>query len=398
MRKILFLLLIFLPSNTFGAAFLIYNQDTKANGMGMAAASSIDNPSAIFYNPALLVYQKGFGISMGDTIIIPDTHFDDLLTGKRVSARPKTHHLPNLYIKYTKDDLSFGVGMFSPFGLSTEWPKGWVGRYINTFAEIRTTYINPVIAYRVNSYLSFGLGLSFVKSSVTMKNAIDLSLWGAPDGIAKLTGDGDGIGYNVAITLKLPKQYTVSFTYRSPTEIKFNGKVRFSTNPLLKPFFPDGNASTEITFPFVAVAGVSKNIGPLTIEGDILYTGWSSLNSYKVKFDNGMPEQFYYKDWFNTPSIAIGANYQWKRSIEIRAGYMYDKSPVPKKTLGPELPDNTRNIFTLGTTYKKDQFKIDLGYQATFFKRVSSSRSITGLRGTYSNFAHLILLGLTYSR
>jgi hypothetical protein len=74
------------------------------------------------------------------------------------------------------------------------------------------------------------------------------------------------------------------------------------------------------------------------------------------------------------------------------------EKPVPKKTLGPELPDNTRNIFTLGTTYKKDQFKIDLGYQATFFKRVSSSRSITGPRGTYSNFAHLILLGLTYSR
>ncbi len=65
MGKILFFLFIFLPSNTFGAAFLIYNQDAKANGMGMAVVSSIDNPSAIFYNPALLVYQKGFSFLSG---------------------------------------------------------------------------------------------------------------------------------------------------------------------------------------------------------------------------------------------------------------------------------------------------------------------------------------------
>ena len=45
MKKV-FILLFFLfliPLDVFGAAFLIYNQDAKANGMGMAAASTKAN-------------------------------------------------------------------------------------------------------------------------------------------------------------------------------------------------------------------------------------------------------------------------------------------------------------------------------------------------------------------
>jgi long-chain fatty acid transport protein len=292
----------------------------------------------------------------------------------RVDAKSKIHHLPALYINHTKDNLSFGLGIFSPSGLSTEWPKDWVGRYVATYTAIKTTFINPVVAYRVNDYFSFGFGISYIKSSVEMKKAIPLTP--LPDGIAKLTGDGDGIGYNVGITMKFPEQYTVSLTLRSPVTIKYSGKAYFYMPPPLAT--SSTGASTKITLPFIAVFGISKNIGALTLEGDILYTGWSSLGSFRISSDNGMANAFYYKAWSNTPSIAIGANYRWNKSLAVRGGYMYDKSPVPKKTLGPELPDNTRNIFTFGTTYHKNKCSIHIGYQATFFQKATSCRSTTG--------------------
>lgn len=395
MKKfLLFLPILFLPVNAFGAAFLIYNQDAKVNGMGMAGISSVDNPSAVFYNPALLVHQKGFGASAGSTMISPNTRFEDPATGKRTYAKTSTHHIPSLYIKYTENNFSFGVGVFSLFGLSTEWPENWPGRYSSTFAEIKTTYINPVFAYKINDYLSFGAGISYIKSSVKMKNAVDLSMSGLPDGMAKLAGDGEGAGYNLGITLKLPDQYTVSLTYRSSAKIKYRGRAYFYLpSPLSS---SSTRAAATFTLPFVAAAGMSKQIGPLTLEGDVLYTGWSSMSSYRVSSENGSANAFYYKDWRNTPSIAIGANYRLNKHFEIRGGYMFDKSPVPAKTLGPELPDSTRHIYTLGATCRKNSFNINIGYQTTFFNNVRSY--LPTMNGTYRNFAHVGFISFEYNQ
>ncbi len=390
------LLLLGMPGEASGAGFLIYNQDAQANGMGMAVASSVNNPSAVFYNPSQLPYQKGFGGSVGDTVVIPATYFKDHHTGQRTYAKSTTHHLPSVFMKYTKEDLSFGVGVFSPFGLSTQWPDNWIGRYAATFAEIKTTFVNPVVAYRFNDYLSLGLGVSYIQSSVTMKNAIDLRSAGLSDGHARLKGDGEGAGYNAGCTIKLPAEVTISFTYRSAVPIRYNGKASLNMPPPLASSAT--KASTKISLPFLAVFGIAKEMGALTLEGDILYTGWSSLRGYRVTSDNRTADAYYSKDWIDVPSIALGFNYRWTQYFEIRGGYMYDKSPVPAKTLGPELPDATRNIFTLGTAVGGDHFKVDLGYQATFFAKADSTRSIVGPRGTYGNFAHLIFASFTYNR
>jgi long-chain fatty acid transport protein len=383
--------LLFIPVYAFGSAFLIYNQDAKANGMGMAVISSVDNPSAVFYNPAMLVFQKGFGMSVGDTMIAPSMHYEDPTTGKRYYAKTQTHHLPAFFAKYTHNNIAFGIGVYSPFGLSTEWPKNWVGSRYSTFAEMKTTFVNPVFAYKVNDNLSLSFGLSYIISSVTMKQDMFVAP-GLPDGASKLTGDGDGVGYNAGIAIKLPSDYTLSFTYRSTARISFSGKAFFSLPAPLTS--SETVASTSFTLPFIAVAGLSKKLGALTLEGDILYTGWSSMSNYRITYNNGMTDSFVYKNWRNTPSIALGANYKVNDFFEVRGGYMYDKSPVPGKTLGPELPDSTRNIFTVGSTFQKDAFKVNIGYQATFFDDRYSY--INGLSGKYSNFAHVILLGLEY--
>jgi long-chain fatty acid transport protein len=396
LRPVLFLCLTtLLPLEGFAAAFLIYNQDARANGMGMAVASSVNNPSAVFYNPAMLVHQTGFAATAGDTVIIPETSYRDPSSGSTFYAKAQTHHLPHIFARYTGRDISLGIGIFSPFGLSTEWPEGWPGRYASTFAEIKTAFINPVIAFKANDSCSIGFGISYVLSSVQFKNAINLSALGLPDGLAKLAGNGNGFGYNGAITFKLPEDFTLSLTYRSPVQIKYEGKARFYL-PFPLPSSYTG-ASTRLTLPFVAAAGIAKTMGPLVVEADILYTGWSSLSNYRITSDNGRASQFVYKNWYNTPSIAVGANYRVNEAVELRCGYMFDKSPVPKKTMGPELPDSTRHILTFGAAYQKKAFKIDIGYQATFFTNADSSMTMSGPRGSYNNFAHLILFGVTYS-
>ena len=386
---------ILIPSQALAGSFLIYNQDAKANGMGLAVVSSIDNPSAIFYNPALLPAQPGLGISMGDAIFMPERRFEDSTTGIRTQAKQTTHHVPNFFTNYTNGPLALGVGVYSPFGLSSEWPQNWTGRYTSTFGEIKTVFINPTVAYKLNETFSVGAGLSYVDSSLTLKQA--MNLFPFPDGVAKLSGGGDGFGYNVGASIKLPSDYMLSFAYRSPVEIKYNGHANFYTDSPFKIFLPDGNVSTKLTLPYIFMAGLSKQIGKLTLETDFIYTGWSAVKELTVEYDNGMPAQTLRKDWHDSPSIAIGANYRWNNFLETRLGYMYDWTPVPTRTLTPDLPDSSKHVITAGLGLNKGSFKMDVAYQATVYERADSRNNIVGApRGIYNGFAHVVLVNLMY--
>ena len=43
----------------FASGFLLYNQDAAATALATAVTAQIDNPSAIFYNPAAINQLKG---------------------------------------------------------------------------------------------------------------------------------------------------------------------------------------------------------------------------------------------------------------------------------------------------------------------------------------------------
>jgi len=381
-----------LLTNVFGAAFLIYNQDIKANSMGMAASASIDNPSCVFYNPALMTEKSGFSVLSGDIIIYPEITYKDPLTNKSYKTKTGAHHIPHIYSIYSDSNTGFGIGVYSPFGLSTEWSNNWSGRYNIIFAEIKTTFINPAISHKINDYLSLGAGISYIKSSVTFKSALNLTP--LSDGITRLSGNGDAIGYNVATLIKLQKDYFLSFTFRSPVNIKYRGKAKFYLPAPLTS--NQTGATTKLTLPFLFVTGIAKKMNNFVVESDILFTGWSSMNSYRIKSDNGIADGFYYKDWHNTISWALGVNYKVNNIVEISTGYMFDRTPIPKRTLGPELPDSTRHIFTGGCSFKKSHFRFNMGYQATFFNNTRSH--MKNMNGKYTGFAHLIMFGMEYDK
>jgi long-chain fatty acid transport protein len=398
--KLLLIALLFFPKQLLASGFVLYNQDAKANGMATAVTSSIDNPSAIFYNPALLPDQPGFGVSVNDTMVMPTRTYKDAATGATADLKTTTHHVPSLFAKYTWDRWSLGIGIYSPFGLSADWGRTWIGRYSATYAELRPTFVTPTVAYKFNDRISAGFGVSYVDSSVEFQSAIPLNPF--PDGQAKLTGDGSGVGANGGIRIKLPQDYTLSFTARSPVKIKYDGTANFYTPALFKALIPqlrDTNVSTTITFPWQMTAGLAKNIGPLTLETDVIYIGWSSLDRYTARFSDGRPPIIFTKDWYDAFSFAIGANYRWSKSFETQLGYMYDMSPVPRRTLTPDLPDADKQILTGGIGYTRGPFKANLAYQATFFQKVSSVNNIVGApSGTYDQFIQMVLLSLSFTR
>lgn len=396
----LFLFFIFLSSPCGATSTLFYVQDAKAAGMAMAVSSSIDNPSAVLYNPAMLPYQKGFGFSQTQNFVVQRTTFSSDKTGNTWDVKGDTKRVPAFFVKYTADNLSLGIGMFSLFGMGITWPSAWDGRYAGFLADLNAVHINPVIAYRVNDYLSLGFGISYVTSSFVQKAALNFGMAG--DGIVRLDGDGQAYGFNLGATLKLPDAYTLSLTYRSPVTVDYGGKAKFSVPGPLTARFQNGPISTRINFPYLATLGLAKKFDKLTLETDLRLTGWSSTRGWDMIFETGKPgpSQYIPKNWSNSYAILIGANYTLNDIIELRAGYMYDETPIPTSTLGPTPADMSRNCFTGGIGFKIKRVYVDLAYQVALgISRSTETTNVQGpqnqaLTGRYEGTTHVIVFSL----
>ena len=82
------------------------------------------------------------------------------------------------------------------------------------------------------------------------------------------------------------------------------------------------------------------------------------------------------------------------------AGFAYDETPVPTKSLSFELPDSNALLFSLGARYALNK-EWSLGLSALYDKKedrgVSSSDNEANIDGTFSNSsAYLISAGVGY--
>jgi long-chain fatty acid transport protein len=75
------------------------------------------------------------------------------------------------------------MGISAPFGLATEYDRGWVGQAQSIKSEVRTINYNPSLAYRVSDKVSLGFGVNYQKIDAELTNAGgvlkgDDSTWG----------------------------------------------------------------------------------------------------------------------------------------------------------------------------------------------------------------------------
>jgi long-chain fatty acid transport protein len=115
------LVIVLIPASAaFAGGFQLNEVGARAMGMGGAFAARANDLSAMFFNPAGLAQQTGFGAYLGGTLIMPKSSYTSP-AGTSTDMVSQTFFPPNGYLAYgLENGLSFGVGVFSPFGLGTE--------------------------------------------------------------------------------------------------------------------------------------------------------------------------------------------------------------------------------------------------------------------------------------
>jgi len=353
-------------TGALGAGFALIQQGTAAMGQGNAFVAEASDASAIFYNPAGLNQLKRAQVYQGLFLNYPDREFSggglDSQTGHRWYKSLTTYIALPLH-----DRVAVGIGFFSPFGMGTAWPPTWAGRYITTYSSLKTYNLNPVVSVKVLDNLSLAAGFDVLWSSVQLKRRSPVVFRGTtlPDAEVDLQGDGHGFGYNFGSLYEPIKGVKLGVSYRSQIKVNHSGTLT-NTLPYPLPAAPGVSGEAALTYPNSLTAGLSySRWAPFSFEFDTTWTGWSTYKKLKVNLDqpvNGVTTITSPKNWHDAWAFRFGANYQIKEGMKLRAGYIYDLTPVPDDSFDPQVPDANRHIFTVGADVKIMRFTLGIAY------------------------------------
>lgn len=420
-----------LPSLAMASGYKLNEQ--SAAGMGTAhagRAAMAEDASVVFYNPAAMTELDRAQMTAGFTYINGYGEFE----GSSINAAqlPSSYEgygdggnylgesfIPFFYyVRPINDKLSVGLGVFTPFGTSTDYDDNFVGGAFADETSLVSFEIAPTFAYKINDQLSIGGGIDIVYMQGTLSKYTDLIPYN-PSPLApavlqdpnnsgfenhfEVSGDDWGYGWNIGAFYKLSEATTLGFTYRSEIEITLEGDAGFadqsdldfyvsSAGVLASEAFGttfnsrDQAAEVPLTTPASATLAVTHQFNDeLLLQAGATWTGWSSFENFDVLATENTTGGFTdgYADvsdlsglggdyighidesWVDVWAIAIGGTYQLNDKLALRAGYAYDQSPVRDEYRTARVPSSDRQWLTIGAGYKVDQdlsFDVAAGY------------------------------------
>jgi len=405
----------------FGSGFGIFEQGAKATAMGGAFVATADDPSAIFYNVAGIAQQRHTTFLAGGTLINFNNQFtgdpnDPLTVGTTGQYAKHTFVPPNAYlIVPVGSNLTFGVGVFTPFGLRTNWEEPWIGRFVSRDANVKTLSVEPAIAWQTtDGRVAIGAGVEYRRSHIALNrnNAGFNPLTGRvfDSANAFLNSDWDTTtGWNVGLLLKPNPTWRLGVSYRADSTIDYKGKAHFTQiltgTPLdavvAAQIPPDQTIATSINFPAILIAGIAtSSFGHnWDLEADLTHTTWSRFKTLDVTFGTTTALNFSRpQDWKDTYSYRLGANKKVNEVWDVRFGGVYDKNPQPTAGVGPLLPDSDRLGASFGIGWHSGPFILDLTEMALHFKNRSTVGVVQNdnFHGSYKTNANLIGVNAGY--
>jgi long-chain fatty acid transport protein len=162
---------------------------------------------------------------------------------------------------------------------------------------------------------------------------------------------------------------------------------------------PNGDAAISITLPATGFLGISYSVMKnLEVEADYQYIGWSSYKELKIEFKaDPTKNKVEPKNYQDTYIVRVGAEYTLG-DFQIRAGYLYDHTPVTSEYVEPLLPDANRNGYNIGLGYKLDEhWRVDAAYFFLKFDQRTVQNTVIALDGTYNSSANLIGFNVGYT-
>lgn len=361
------------------AAFQLNEHSASGLGRAYAGEAAIaDNASVLARNPAAMTTFDKMAVSVSGTYIKPDVDVDGavyagankMAPASESGIAPAAFVPASYFIQPLNDQWAWGIGIFSNYGLSTEYSKTFPAGAGAGDTELMTFNINPNIAYRINEHFSVGAGINAVYGAAELNRYAGLlgplnpPSQGGPlatdTRLAHLKGDTWGFGWNVGTLYEVNENHRFALTYRSQVDMSFDGDFQGLTSGNRT---VDGNLKLDLPAQ-AEFAGYHRLNQQFAVHYSVNWTDWSAFQELKATSGQCAGGVCLQKDekFKDSTRYSIGGTWYINPAWEARMGFAYDNTPIEADYRSLSIPDSDRIWYSAGATYHiNTDMSVDFG-------------------------------------
>lgn len=338
----------FISLSAQSEGYKLFEQSVSSMGNAYAGrGAQITDASLVYSNPAALTKLEGAQLSGGLNYITAKTRYRNAqaqsANGQPVIGRSEGSNSLNELVPYVfysdkvSDSLSWGIGFYVPFGLSSDYDNDFVGRYFADETAIEVLSLQPSIGYKLNEQWSVGMGISVNRVEGTLSKYKDHSglcelgeqttnaMFGAPvyndaycNSHYEVEGDDVAFGYTLGVHGEPIEGTRLALTYHSAIHFKLKGDSVITNTPILgasvtdnpnfmvvAPNLPAIDLSTgrlaansqlteasklALTTPATAAFSLDQQLTKeLSLQFSAAWTEWSDFQSIDIMSDDANP-------------------------------------------------------------------------------------------------------------
>jgi long-chain fatty acid transport protein len=424
-------------SRADAGGFYVPEVGPRAAAMGGAMAAQDADASAVFHNPAGLAGQTGTQIQFSGTVFLPnlsffrrpvvdpnsptgeEIRFDRVENTNSVGAAPYLGAVSDFGIS----NFAAGIAIYAPFGAAISYPTDGSQRHVVTSVDLKVIHVSPAVAYRLSDRFRVGVSLSYIFSELSLeqRNAIqyvngDPEVFPDPDPAVEGENFLD-VKDPVSVSATLGAMYTdprgrfrIGASVLTPVTLHLEGDADIRNSAITPLMDGDGNVvqeggqrtdSISAEMPMPLIVRIGANIQPhprVMVAVDVNWQRWSTFDELVIDFENEhellpTPGVYLYdvtiaNEWSDTFSFRLGAEVQplADRPLRVRAGALYDQSPIDDQHFDLLAPDSDKLGIGGGLSYTlvlgaSTPLELDLSYQHLFF----AERDVTDSEKTILN-------------
>lgn len=375
--SVVLMLSVLLADLSYGAGFALYEYSARGTAMGGATVANKAEPASLAVNPTLITELDGTQAQLGLTVVTANAK--TTVAGQQRGLKNDVWYLPNFYVTQKwSDQVSVGLGGFSRYGLGGEYKnwETWAGSQLAYKVKLETFSFTPTIAVKANDEFSVAMGLEAMVIGFTQNS----TLMPGPAANAtayEISGSGVSWGGNFSFIYRpeWAEKWSLGAMYRTKVKQNLNGRIHAGMEHKARNIFDD-DAKGAITLPDSLTAGVSfRPTEDLILEAGIVGTFWSAYDQILIEYSDreSTPTIHNKKDYKDTYRLNLGAEYNLNPNWAVRAGYVFDKSPINKHEMDTLVPVDDRHIASVGAGYHNDTWSVDLSYSHIFAKNLSGN-------------------------
>jgi hypothetical protein len=376
----------------------VFGLTSRRAAQANAGAASVDDASAVYYDPAGLVARPALELEVG--MLGATSH---LAVGDHYAS--------------LSDPIGFQLAMRAPLPITGPFQdRIVVGVALHLLPDKVARFIAPPPDQPF--YLQYGDRLSriVVLPGLALQLSHNLAIGIAGNVLAGLTGsitaaEGSTRAIDARVDERVPtiaraiagltwqpvRAWRAALVYRQRFEIPF--ATQSTTEVAGEPIDLDLSASTQFT-PDEFVAGFAWFGDKLTASLDLQYSLWSNYPGPYVRVDSALPLVGTVPA--QPPSVPFKDTYAVRAGLELeavgmmfRGGYGFETSPVPRLQRGvTNLLDGPRHTLAVGAGYPFElggkSMRLDAHLQLQLVRSRLITKTLYDGSGTYDSFGSLI--------